>query len=111
MVKQHISLYLSLSLSLSLSPKYWYLSEHTTSSILLTCVQNLILWHHESPDTVLPLKVTVGVFPLGVFIQGLHVGVGGGTVQIVVQLLHILPMVPLEKQNFWYIFRSYDTGS
>lgn len=64
---------------------------------VFTRIKNLVLGHHKPTYTVLVLELAVGVLVLGVLVEGLHVGVGGGTVQVIVQLLHILPVVPLQN--------------
>ena len=58
-------------------------------------VQQLVLLLVPAPPAVGVHQVGVGEGPLGVLVEGLHIGVGGGGVQVEVVLLDVLPVVAL----------------
>ena len=62
----------------------------------ITCVQQLKLIIVDSPAAIFLHQPFIRVGGLRVLVQRPHVRVGGRAVQVVVQLLHVLPVVTLQ---------------
>src|SRR5690606_12106409 len=58
-------------------------------------IQNFIFQIPFTALIVLVHQICIGEFILGILVKMLHIGVGGGILQIIVELLYVLPMIAL----------------
>jgi hypothetical protein len=73
------------------------LDEHIEVAVIVedTGVKQLVLHLFTRPALVRLHQVLIGILLVGIFIEELHVGVGGGRVEVEVVFLHILAVIPL----------------
>lgn len=62
-------------------------------------VENLELGHVSTSVLIFSYQLLIWESPLRIFIEEFHIRMGGGRVEIVVEFLHVLPMITLVTCN------------
>ena len=62
-------------------------------------VENLELGHVSTSVLILSYQLLIWESPLRIFIEEFHIRMGGGRGEIVVEFLHVLPMITLVTCN------------